>query len=222
MKTRALASGISILAPWRSAPRAAPDDTSTTTEIGHQGWSKGGKLTICTHLPYEPFQYTEGGKIVGFDVDVIKIAADANDLETKVIDISLETIESGEALNTGKCDVAAAGMTITDEREKVMDFSDPYFDATQALLARRARASRSLDELAGKTVGVQDATTGEDYVEEERPRRHRRSCPSRTSRCWSRRSRPARSTPASTTTALLHYYVSQNPRRRGHHRVPHR
>ena len=167
MKTRALATGIAV-ALTLAAAGCAKDDTSTTTESGIK-LVKDGTLTICTHLPYEPFEYTEGGKTVGFDPDVLKIAADANDLETSVIDISWETIVSGEALNTGKCDVAAGAMTITDERAAVMDFSDPYFEATQALMTKTGSGITSLDQLAGKTIAVQDATTGADYVKENAP-----------------------------------------------------
>jgi polar amino acid transport system substrate-binding protein len=167
MKTRALATGIAV-ALTLAAAGCAKDDTSTTTESGIK-LVEDGTLTICTHLPYEPFEYTEGGKTVGFDPDVLKIAADANDLQTSVIDISWETIVSGEALNTGKCDVAAGAMTITDERAAVMDFSDPYFEATQALMTKTGSGITSLDQLAGKTIAVQDATTGADYVKENAP-----------------------------------------------------
>lgn len=168
MNTRALAIGFSSLALAVTAAGCAKDDTSTTTESGLK-LVKEGTLTICTHLPYEPFEYTEGGETVGFDPDVLKIAADANDLDTAVVDISWETIVSGEALNTGKCDVAAGAMTITDEREAVMDFSDPYFEATQALMTKTGSGITSLDQLAGKTIAVQDATTGADYVKENAP-----------------------------------------------------
>ena len=124
MKLRAIASGISVLALAVSVAGCAKDDTSTTTESGLT-LVKDGTLTICTHLPYEPFEFTEGGEVVGFDPDVLKIAADAQDppLKTEVVDIGWETIVSGEALNTGQCDVAAGAMSITPVREAVMDFT---------------------------------------------------------------------------------------------------
>jgi polar amino acid transport system substrate-binding protein len=150
------------------AAGCAKDDTSTTTESGVK-LVEGGTLTICTHLPYEPFEFTEGGEVVGFDPDVLKVAADAEGWDTKVVDISWETIVSGEALNTGQCDVAAGAMTITDEREAVMDFTDPYFEATQALMAKTGSGITSLEDLSGKTIAVQDATTGADYVKENAP-----------------------------------------------------
>jgi len=146
----------------------AKDDSSTTTASGVKVVSDGN-LTICTHLPYAPFEFTQSGDVVGFDIDVLKIAADAEKLKTKVVDTPWDTIVSGEALNTGKCDVAAGAMTIKPEREKVMDFSDPYFEATQALLTKKGSGITSLDQLAGKTIAVQEGTTGEDYVKEHTP-----------------------------------------------------
>lgn len=147
----------------------AKDDSSSTTSSGVKVVQKG-TLTICTHLPYAPFEFTQDGKVVGFDVDVLKIAADAQNLSTKVVDTPWDTIVSGEALNTGKCDVAAGAMTIKPEREKVMDFSDPYFEATQALLVKKGSGITSLDQLAGKTIAVQEGTTGEDYVKQHTPK----------------------------------------------------
>jgi polar amino acid transport system substrate-binding protein len=147
----------------------AKDDSSTTTSSGVK-LVKNGTLTICTHLPYAPFESTENGQVVGFDIDVLKIAADAEKLQTKVVDTPWDTIVSGEALNTGKCDVAAGAMTIKDERVKVMDFSEPYFDASQALLVKKGSNITSLDQLAGKTIAVQEGTTGEDYVKAHTPK----------------------------------------------------
>ena len=60
-------------------------------------------------------------------------------------------------------------MTITHEREKVMDFTDPYFKATQALMTKKGSGITSLEDLAGKTIAVQDGTTGADYVRENAP-----------------------------------------------------
>ena len=85
-------------------------------------------------------------------------------VEQKIVDTPFETIKTGADLNAGKCDVAAAGMTITDERKQSLDFSVPYFDATQALLAKKGSGITSLDSAKGKKVGSQSATTGEDYV----------------------------------------------------------
>ncbi len=126
---------------------------------------KSGSLTTCTHLPYAPFQFEQGGKIVGFDVDLIDLVAKKLGVTQAIVDTPFEGIKSGQDLNTGKCDIAAAGMTITDERKQVIDFSKPYFDATQAMLVKKGAGYDSLEALTGKTVGVQSGTTGKDYVD---------------------------------------------------------
>jgi polar amino acid transport system substrate-binding protein len=146
----------------------ATDTEKTTTESGVEV-VKDGKLTVCTHLPYEPFQYNEGGETVGFDVDLMDLVAEDLDLEQSIVNTPFETIETGQAMATGKCDIAAAGMTITEERDKVIDFSDPYFNATQALLTQKGAGYDSLESLEGKVLGVQIGTTGQEYAEENAP-----------------------------------------------------
>lgn len=70
---------------------------------------KSDKLTTCTHLPYEPFQVKKGGEVVGFDVDVVDLVAKKLDVKQEIVDTPFEGIQTGEDLNAGKCDVAAAG-----------------------------------------------------------------------------------------------------------------
>jgi polar amino acid transport system substrate-binding protein len=157
-----------------ASPSASPADTASASPSDTASASaspaaelklvKAGKLTTCTHLPYAPFQSEKDGKIVGFDVDLIDLAAKKLGLEQEIVDTPFETIKTGADLNAGKCDVAAAGMTITDERKAVMDFSVPYFDATQALLAKKGSGITSLETAKGKKVGSQSGTTGEDFV----------------------------------------------------------
>ncbi len=129
---------------------------------------KEGTLTTCTHLPYKPFQFTQGGETVGFDVELVDLIAQDLGVEQAIFDTPFEGIESGESLNIGQCDLAAAAMTITDERERVLDFSEGYFDADQALLVKEGSGIDGLDKLEGKTLGVQLATTGEAYAEENK------------------------------------------------------
>lgn len=126
---------------------------------------KSGKLTVCTHLPYAPFQSNDdSGKTVGFDVDLMDLVAKKLGAEQAIVDTPFEGIKSGQDMSTGKCDIAAAGMTITEERQKAILFSDPYFDATQALLVPNGSSIKSLAELKGKKLGAQSATTGLDYA----------------------------------------------------------
>jgi len=125
-----------------------------------------GQITTCTSLPYEPFQFQQGNEIVGFDVDMIDLVATRLGVTQEIVDTPFEGIESGEAMNSGQCDVAAAGMTITAERQERFDFSDPYFDATQALLVNASSGITDAAQLAGRKVGVQTGTTGLDWAED--------------------------------------------------------
>lgn len=209
MVTRALATGISVVALSLLAAGCAKEDTGTTTESGVD-LVEEGTLSICTHLPYEPFEFTEGGEVVGFDVDVLKIAADAEGLDTKVVDISWETIVSGEALNTGQCDVAAGAMSITPEREAVMDFSDEYFEAKQALLMKAGAGYTTLEDLAGKTIAVQDSTTGADFVRENAPS-DAKIVSFEDSALMQQAVKTGKADAGVNDNGLLNYFASQNP-----------
>jgi polar amino acid transport system substrate-binding protein len=125
-----------------------------------------GALTTCTHLPYPPFQSARRGRVVGFDIDMIDLVARRLGVRQRVIDTPFETIRTGSALNAGKCDVAAAAMTIEPDRARFIDFSTPYFDATQALLGPRRLANSTLESVKAHRlrVGSQAQTTGEEMV----------------------------------------------------------
>jgi polar amino acid transport system substrate-binding protein len=209
MKTRALTTAVSAAALALAVAGCAKEDTSTTTESGIE-LVEEGTLTICTHLPYEPFEFTEGGEVVGFDPDVLKIAADANDLETEVLDVAWETITTGEALNTEQCDVGAGAMTITDERAAVMDFTDPYFKATQALMTKTGSGITSLEDLAGKKIAVQDGTTGADYVRENAPE-DTEIISFEDSSLMQQAVKTGKADAGVNDNGLLNYFVSQNP-----------
>ncbi len=209
MNLRAIATGISVATLVLAAAGCAKDETSTTTESG-VSLVTDGTLTICTHLPYEPFEFTEGGEVVGFDIDVLKIAADAESLDTEVVDIGWETIVSGEALNTGQCDVAAGAMSITDEREAVMDFSDSYFEAKQALMMKAGAGYSTLDDLAGKTIAVQDATTGADYVRANAPE-DAKIISFEDSALMQQAVKTGKAEAGVNDNGLLNYFASQNP-----------
>ncbi|GGU19115.1 transporter substrate-binding domain-containing protein [Streptomyces coeruleorubidus] len=125
---------------------------------------KAGKLTTCTHLPYPPFQSEIDGKVQGFDVALIDLVAKDLGVQQDILDTPFENFKTGAFLNSGECDLAAAGMTITEERKKNVDFSDPYFNATQAVLVDKKSGISSFAGLKGKKLGAQAQTTGEDYA----------------------------------------------------------
>ncbi|MFD6922922.1 basic amino acid ABC transporter substrate-binding protein [Streptomyces sp. NPDC059944] len=125
---------------------------------------KAGQLTTCTHLPYPPFQSEIDGKVQGFDVSLIDLVAKDLGVKQDIVDTPFENFKTGAFLNSEQCDLAAAGMTITPERAKNVDFSDPYFDATQAVLVDKKSGIGSFADLKGKKVGAQAQTTGEEYA----------------------------------------------------------
>jgi polar amino acid transport system substrate-binding protein len=125
---------------------------------------KAGKLTNCTGLPYKPFEFEDGGQVVGFDISLMDLVAKKLGVTQEVIDTPFDGIQSGADFNSGKCDLSSAGMTITDKRKQNIDFSDPYFDATQALVVKKGSGIKDLSNLKGKKLGVQNTTTGQDYA----------------------------------------------------------
>lgn len=129
--------------------------------------AQGGRLTTCTHLPYPPFQSEIDGKVQGFDVALVDLVAKDLGVKQGILDTPFENFKTGAFLNSGECDLAAAGMTITDERKKNVDFSDPYFEATQAVLVDKKSGLDSLADVKakGKKLGAQAQTTGEEYVQ---------------------------------------------------------
>jgi polar amino acid transport system substrate-binding protein len=126
-----------------------------------------GTLTMCSDIPYKPFEFVENGENVGFDVDLAKEFAADLGVELQIITTAFEAIQSGTALNTDQCDVAVSGISITDERRTVMAFTDPYLDDNLALMVTKDSGIQSIADLQDKIVGVQDATTGKAYAEEQ-------------------------------------------------------
>lgn len=96
------------------------------------------KLTVCTHLAYRPFQYLDKDNttIIGFDVDLADVIAKKLGATQKIVDIDFGQITSGAVFAAKKCDLGAAAITITPERNAAAPFSIGYFAATQALLVK--------------------------------------------------------------------------------------
>ncbi|AKV87622.1 ABC transporter substrate-binding protein [Microbacterium sp. 1.5R] len=130
---------------------------------------EAGTLTVCSDIPYAPFEF-EGGDngtgYTGFDIDLLDAIAKELDLKLSVQDVGFDALQSGTTLAAGQCDVGASAMTITDERKANIDFSEPYYESLQSLLVRTDSGIESIDDLSGKNVGVQQGTTGEAYATE--------------------------------------------------------
>lgn len=168
-RTRILAATTATAGLVLVAACTSSDDggSGSKTAAGGVQLVKAGQLTTCTHLPYPPFQSEIDGKVQGFDVSLIDLVADDLGVKQAIVDQPFENFKTGGSLNAGQCDLAAAGMTITEERKKNVDFSDPYFEATQAVLADRKSGISSFADLKGKKVGAQAQTTGEDYAKSQ-------------------------------------------------------
>jgi polar amino acid transport system substrate-binding protein len=139
--------------------------TPAATSEGGVQLINAGKLTVCSDVPYEPFEFQKDGKIVGFDMDIAAEVAKDLKAELSVVDSSFEAIETGTALT--QCDLSISSVSITDTRKSVMDFSSPYMDDDLTLVASEASGITDLESAKGKKVGVQQATTGAKFAAEK-------------------------------------------------------
>jgi polar amino acid transport system substrate-binding protein len=160
-RTRTLV--VAVLALGLVAAACSDDDSVDTESLG---LVNDGTLTVCTDSPYPPMEYEEDGEFTGFDIELMRAIADDLGLETSVVNIGFDPITSGLAMDSGECDIAAASITITEEREANIDFSDGYFSGDQSLLATEGGEIASIADLSGKNLGVQTGTTGEQYAAE--------------------------------------------------------
>ena len=120
-----------------------------------------GTLTIGVTADYMPFEYiNKDGDIVGFDVDIANAIATKLGVEVKFIDTAFDGLIPG--LKSDKYDLIISAMTITEKREKAVDFTEPYFNAGQVIAVMKEDNNiKNLKDLAGKKVGVQLGTTGD-------------------------------------------------------------
>jgi len=121
-------------------------------------------VTVGTSADFPPFEYIENGQFVGFDMDLMREIAKIAGFELKFVDMSFDSLIP--ALRAGQIDVAAAAMTITDERKMVVDFSMPYWTADQSIIVK-ADSDLTITVLFGKyRIGVQTGTTGDLWCTE--------------------------------------------------------
>jgi polar amino acid transport system substrate-binding protein len=161
----ALAAGTLAL----SACGGGSDEPGATGEAGGLSLVNEGALTVCSDIPYPPFEFEENGEYTGFDMDLMREIASGMDLELEVQDVGFDALQSGAVIAAGQCDVAASAVTITEDREKNLTFSEPYYDSLQSLLVPADSDVKSIEDLAGKSVGVQQGTTGATYTRENVP-----------------------------------------------------
>lgn len=131
-----------------------------------------GTLTVCSEVPYAPFEVEDSSApsgYSGFDIDLVQAIADSLELELVVQDTSFDAIQGGTAYSSGQCDMGVSAITITEERQANLDFSDGYYDSLQSLLVAADSGITGIDDLAGQPVAVQASTTGEAYAQENAP-----------------------------------------------------
>jgi polar amino acid transport system substrate-binding protein len=123
------------------------------------------KIIVGTSADFPPFEYVEGGEIVGFDIEMVTAVLESLNYTVEVQDIAFEGLIG--ALQTEKIDVIAAGMSIDPERD--VDFSNPYFEADLSVLIHSnsdliVNESNLLEVLANLTIGGQTGTTGTMWI----------------------------------------------------------
>lgn len=125
----------------------------------------GITLKVAQDMAYAPFEYINtDGEPEGFDVDLIRAIAEEVGFEVELINTNWDGIIP--SLLTGNSDLIISAMTITEKRQESVTFSNPYFEATQFIAVSKGSDIKSLADLKGKTIGVQNATTGDIAVTE--------------------------------------------------------
>ena len=140
----------------------APTTSAATSEAGaDEGYKlvKEGTLTMATNAYFPPYEYYDGQDIIGIDADIAKAIADKMGLELKIEDMEFDSIIT--AVSTGKADLGLAGMTVTPDRQKNVDFSDTYANGVQVIIVKEDSTIAKPDDLKGKKIGVQLSTTGD-------------------------------------------------------------
>ncbi len=155
----AIIAALALLATAAFATGCGSSDDSTT------GGGGGEKLTVGSDIPYPPFEQGKAPNFTGFDVELMEAIGEKIGRTAVFQDTSFDTIFLD--LAQGKFDAVASAATITDEREKTVDFTNPYYLSEQAILVKEGSDINSVEGLKGATVGVQQGTTGQEFVEEK-------------------------------------------------------
>ena len=134
--------------------------------------TSAGKLTMVTNASFPPYEFVEGDKIVGIDAEIAQAICDKLGYELEIVDMEFDSLIA--AVQSGKADFSMAGMTVTEERLQMINFSESYATGIQAVIVKED-SEITVDSLsaegANHTIGVQLSTTGDLYstwdIEEE-------------------------------------------------------
>ena len=119
-------------------------------------------LTMATNATFPPYEFHDNGEIVGIDAEIAKAIADKLGMELKIEDMEFDSIIA--SVQSGKTDMGMAGLTVTEDRKASVDFSDSYATGVQVVIVKNDSDIKSIDDLNGKKIGVQTATTGDIYA----------------------------------------------------------
>ncbi|MCR5735960.1 MAG: basic amino acid ABC transporter substrate-binding protein [Lachnospiraceae bacterium] len=122
------------------------------------------KLVMATNAEFPPYEFHDGDKIVGIDAEMAEAIAKELDMELVIEDMAFDSIIA--SVQTGKADVGIAGMTVTEDRLENVNFSTPYTESRQVVILKEDSDITSVDDLTGKTIGVQLGTTGDIFAED--------------------------------------------------------
>lgn len=123
------------------------------------------KFVVATNAEFPPYEYKEGQDYKGIDIDIVNAIAEKLGKKLEVMDIAFDAVLP--AVVSGKADMGASGITITEDRKQNVDFSIPYTKAVQMVIVTEDSNIQSVDDLAGKKIGVQQGTTGDIYCTDD-------------------------------------------------------
>ena len=149
-----------------TASSAASSEAASTSAAAELTTVEAGKLTMATNATFPPYEMTtDAGDIEGIDVETAQAIADKLGLELQIDDMDFDAALL--SVQQGKADIVMAGVTVTDERKAVMDFSDSYATGIQSIIVPEGSDIASPDDLAGKKIGTQRGTTGYIYCTDD-------------------------------------------------------
>ena len=149
-----------------SVASSAASSTAASSGAAALSTVVAGKLTMATNAAFPPYEMTtDAGEFEGIDVDTAKAIAEKLGLELQIDDMDFDAALL--SVQQGKADIVMAGVTVTDERKAVMDFSDSYATGIQSIIVPEGSDIASPDDLAGKKIGTQRGTTGYIYCSDD-------------------------------------------------------
>ena len=149
-----------------ASSETASSEETATGEAAELTTVNAGKLTMSTNAAFPPYEMTtDSGDFEGIDIDVAAAVAEKLGLELQIDDMDFDAALL--AAQNGKRDMFMAGVTVTDERLKVMDFSDTYAEGIQSIIVPEGSDIANVDDLSGKAIGTQRGTTGYIYCTDD-------------------------------------------------------